>query len=272
MRPKVGLILSGGGARGLAHIGVIKVLESKNIPIDIITGTSAGALFGGIYASGTSIDDLEKVCFSTGYRQIVGLILDLDKNSGGLIKGKKITDLISSHISKKKIENFPIKFGCVAANLLTGEKIFFTKGDALRAIRASISYPGVFSPVKYKNMYLIDGGVVEPIPIEFAKKLGADVIVGVDVTTDIKINDKIKKGKFSLIDSLRTSVSIMQNELVERSFEKNHAIKIKPELGNMSIFNFGSSRLMINAIKEGERATKEKMSEIREVIENYQKK
>jgi len=274
MTTKIGLALSGGGARGLTHIGVIKVLEENEIPIDIITGTSAGALFGGVYASGTSIEKIEKVSVSSGYRKILSLIFDPTRNTGGLVKGDKVAKFISKNLSKKRIENFPIKFGCVATDMISEKKIFFTKGDASNAIRASISFPGFFRPLKYKEMYLIDGGIIDPIPIDIAKKLGADIIIAVDATGTLKeLKEKIRDGKnLSIADSLKFSIYRMGKELMEKSFKEVDAIKIKPNVGDISVFNFGSSKVMKRAIKEGEKSAKKKIEEIKEAIKNCQKK
>jgi NTE family protein len=264
----VGLSLSGGGAKGFAHIGVIKVLEKNNIPIDVVTGTSAGALFGGIYASGTNINYIEDVCLSTGYRQMAKL-LDISRGSGGLIKGEKIISFIGKYLSQKRIENFPIRFGCVAADIVSGKKIVFIKGDALKAIKASISIPGFFKPVKYGKGYLLDGGLVDPIPLELTRSLGADLVIGVNVFGNLNTKKFVEGNKkMSLINSLRSSLAIIERTLVNKSFEEIGAIRIDPNVQGTGILGFGSSKLTLKTIKAGERAAKEKIGEIKEVMNN----
>ncbi len=274
MRPKVGLVLSGGGAKGLAHIGVIKCLEKNNISIDIITGSSAGAIIGGIYASGTSIKRIEEIVFDLGYKEIGHLLFDPQKLSYGLIKGDKITKFIYDVLTEKVIEKFPIKFGCVTVDITKGRRVVITKGDASEAIRASMSVPVIFKPVRYKKVFLVDGGVIDALPIQPAKDLGSNVIIASDVSGFYPLSKEFKNGeKVKLADTIKSTMMIMQRRIVELDFKNyENAIKIEPDVKNIPIFKFGSKEVAEKAIKNGEKATKEKRSEVKEMMENYQKK
>ena len=270
-KPKVGLVLSAGGAKGLAYIGVIKVLEAHGIPIHCVTGSSAGALIGGIYASGTSIKAMEKVALSIGYRDLAKLI-DPIKPSVALIKGEKIMKFISNNLSQKKIEDFKIEFACVATDLFTGKKVVFFKGDALLAIRASISVPGVFKPVLYHGMCLVDGGLVDPLPVDVAKSMNANIIIAVNVINIPRLNEKYAENPENLKvkDVLTASLKIFERRIIDLTLEKvaeKKVVMIRPDVSKISVSGFGSIKKMRDAIKKGERATERKIDEILDLIE-----
>ena len=271
---KVGLVLSGGGAKGLAHIGVIKCLEKNNIPIDIITGSSAGAIIGGIYASGTSIKNIEEIVFDLGYKEVGRLLFDPQKLSYGLIKGDKITKFIYDVLTEKMIEKFPTKFGCVTVDITKGRRIVITKGDAAEAIRASMSVPVIFKPVIYKKLFLVDGGVIDPLPVQPAKDLGANVIIASDVSGFYPLSKEFKNGeKVKLSDTIKSTMMIMQRRIVELDFKNyENAVRIQPDVKNIPIFKFGSKEVAEKAIENGEKATSKKIKKIKEMIGNYRKK
>ena len=264
---KVGLVLSAGGAKGLAHIGVIKVLEKNKIPIHCISGTSAGALIGGVYASGVSIDKIEEIVLSMNYKELAKLI-DLTKPTTALIKGDKINQFILKKLHKQRIEDFKIPFAAVAADLLTSRKVILDKGDAVTAIRASGSLPGIFKPVRYKGMFLIDGGVVDPLPVDVAKDMGADVIIAVNLTGSSKINSKYfnKSKEPNIVDTLLASIGIFERQIINLTLEKvkdKNMILIRPDVSKIGIRDFVKAK---KAIKQGEIATEEKIDEILKVI------
>lgn len=270
MGQKLGLVLSAGGAKGLTFIGVIKVLEKYNIPIHCITGTSAGALIGGVYASGTNIKKIEEVALSTTYRKLTRLI-DPTKPSIALIKGEKITKFISENLSKQKIEDFKIRFACVATDLFSGKKVVFDRGDALTAIRASICAPGILKPVVYKNMCLMDGGLVDPLPVDVAKDMGADVIVAVDVVNIPKLKEKYADNLegLKLTDILGISLTIFERHIVDLTLEKvvdRNVVMIRPDISKIKVMSFGSVKTTKNAIKMGEVATERKIDDILKLI------
>jgi NTE family protein len=220
LRPKVAVVLSGGGAKGFAHIGVLKVLEEEGIPIDIIVGTSMGGIIGGLYSIGYSANDLQQMALSQNWPELLSdnvSRIDLDQVSrinrqryvlalplsdgekvsmqSGLIKGHNILNLfcgLTSGIPESaKFSEFPISFACVGTNLLTGEEVLLNEGFLPRAMFATMAIPGAFMPVEYDSLLLIDGGVVNNFPSDIAKKMGADIIIGVDVTDDTYPEDNI---------------------------------------------------------------------------------
>jgi len=274
MKVKVGLALSGGGARGFAHIGVIKSLEKHGIPIYAISGVSAGALFGGVYASGASTKEIEDICYSTTYRKVMSIVLDFSRRSGGLIKGVKIDNFLSSILRKKRIENFPIKFLCTATDLISGKVIYFKKGPASLAIRASGSIPGIFKPVEYDGKHLVDGGVLEPISLSKLKEFGTNVNIGVDLTVKLPFPKKMKEGKkLNIKDSLYSSYLLMQKKSVKFEFKKNRDfIRIRPNVDWIRMLEFWSPETAKKGVKEGERVMNKNIPKLKEMIENYQKK
>ncbi|HSV94435.1 MAG TPA: patatin-like phospholipase family protein, partial [Spirochaetia bacterium] len=179
-KKRVGLVLGSGGARGLAHIGVIKALVNNNIPIDLIVGSSSGALIGGLFASWGEIGDLEKMARGITYKDIAEVLIDPTWN-GGLIKGNKTIEYLRNIFDDKKIEDLKIPFAAVATDVNTAETVVFDRGDMVTAVRASVSVPLVYSPVQVKGRLLVDGGVSCPVPVEIAKKMGAEVIIAVNL-------------------------------------------------------------------------------------------
>lgn len=267
-RPKVGLVLSGGGVRGFAHAGVIKALEKNGIPIDIITGASAGALIGGIYASGTSIETIFNNMHNLNNKRNFGRYILEPTFDGGFVKGNRLSKLIEKLLEKKKIQDFPIKFGCTTVDLLTGKVFNFLEGDAKTAIRSSVSVPTLLKPVKYRDMLLVDGGLKENIPIKLAKKMGAKVVI----VSDVAGMEVVKKEKMSPFRVAIISILIMQNKLEKISLKENpDAILIKPEIDKkISILGFGNPKNTDLLIKSGEKATKAKISEIKDKISSLQ--
>jgi NTE family protein len=274
MRSKVGLVLSGGGAKGLAHIGVIKCLEKNNIPIDVITGSSAGAIVGGIYASGTSTENLEEIVLNLKYRKVTRLLFDPTLINSGLIKGKKINEFLFDTLTEKKIEKFPIKFGCVTTDIIKGRRFVITKGDASEAIRASMSVPGIFKAVKYQGVFLVDGGIIDPLPVEPAINLGAEVIIASDVSGVYQLSEEFKNGeKCKVIDVFKSTIMIVQKRIIELDLKnRENVVKINPDIQGIAPFKFGSKKIAEKAIKNGEKAVSKNLKEIKEMIKNYQKK
>jgi len=186
-RPTVGLVLGGGGARGLAHIGVLKILKEENIPIDIIAGTSVGALIGGLYAAGVPIEKLERLAEDIGWEKLTNISIEsLVKLlvAEKLLSTERMEKYIALQIGDKRFDELVIPFACVAADIKTGEKIVFHEGKVAPALRASATIPGAFQPVEYRHRLLVDGGIVDNLPIEVAKKLGADIIIAVNLSAD----------------------------------------------------------------------------------------
>jgi NTE family protein len=180
-RKKVGLALGGGAARGLAHIGVLEVLEREGIPIDLVAGTSAGAIVGALHASGISAADIrEKVlAFDWGQRR---RLVDISLPRTGFIAGERITrEVVKMMGGDLRFSDLDKPFACVACDLITGEEAVMTGGSVAEAVHASMSIPVIFQAVKRKGRYLIDGGLVNQVPVNVAKALGADYIIAVNV-------------------------------------------------------------------------------------------
>lgn len=176
---QVGLALGSGGARGWAHIGVIRALEDAGIAIDCVAGTSIGAFVGAIYAGG-SLDDLEAFVREIEWRTIVSL-LDVEFPTRGLLDGEKIYELISTHLLDTRLEDTRIPFACVATDLQSKQAVILNTGSMVDAVRASISIPGVFTPFKMGESYLVDGGVVNPVPVDVLQGMGADRVIAVNL-------------------------------------------------------------------------------------------
>jgi len=178
---KIGLALGSGSARGLAHVGIIMALEAYNIPIDIISGTSIGSVIGGLYASGATVRQLEEVALSIKKSKTLFMIDPVFPHSG-LISGDRIEKMLNQFtIEDKTFDDLKIPFAAVATDIESGAEVILNQGKVIDAVRASISIPGIFTPVKYQDYYLVDGGVVDPIPVDVVKMMGADIIIAVSL-------------------------------------------------------------------------------------------
>ena len=176
-RPKVALVLGGGGLRGFAHLGVLRALEEAGLQPDIVVGTSAGAVVGAAYASGKSPAEIEAIA-----RQLkVSSLIDLTLAKGGLMRGDHIAAWIDGLTAGVPMENFPRRFAAVATDLNTGRAVLLDRGSVGRAVQASAAVPGANVPVAYKGGHLIDGGIASLVPVRFARALGADIVIAVDI-------------------------------------------------------------------------------------------
>jgi NTE family protein len=180
--PRIGLALGGGAARGWAHIGILRTLVANGIVPDVIAGTSVGALVGGIWAAG-KLDNLEDWVRTITKRRVFGL-LDFGLGGNGLIRGDRLADLLLQSFGEINIEDLDIRFAAIATELGSGHEIWLTRGRLADAIRASYALPGIFSPVKVAGRWLIDGAVVNPIPVSPARALGARVVIAVNLNAD----------------------------------------------------------------------------------------
>jgi len=180
--PKIGLALSGGAARGLAHIGVLKALEEASIPIDMIAGTSAGAVIGAGYAKERNAAVLEEIALGIDWKKLARLIdLNLILLWKGFVQGQKVESFMSSVIGDAKFEDLEIPFAVVAADVESMEEVIINEGSVIEAVRASISMPVIFTPVKRGSKFLIDGGVVNPMPVNVVRNMGAEIVIAVNV-------------------------------------------------------------------------------------------
>jgi NTE family protein len=181
-RLRVGLALGAGSARGWAHIGVIRALERAGVHPDIVAGTSIGALVGAAYASG-ELDRLEKWVLELGVADVIRF-MDLSFG-GGAFKGDRLIEFFRRQAPDRPIETLALAFGAVATSLNTGAEVWLRSGSMLEAVRASIALPGVFTPVRREGSFLVDGGLVNPVPVSLARAMGADIVIAVDLGSDI---------------------------------------------------------------------------------------
>jgi NTE family protein len=255
-RPKVGLALGSGGARGFAHLGVIKVLRDEGIPIDLIAGSSMGALVASFYGAGLDVDRLYKLSrvFKRKY------YLDFTVPKMGFIAGKRVKELIRIFTHGKTIEELDIPIGVVATDLVSGEKVVFKTGPIAEAVRASIAIPGIFVPEKLDGRLFVDGGVVDRIPVSVAREMGADIVIAVDVSK-VKVNSEIT----SIFDVIMQSIDIMQMELVSNR-EVASDIMIRPRV---EMFNSRAFTNIDEIIAMGEEEAKKHIDKIKNCIEHW---
>jgi NTE family protein len=182
-RPVIGLALGGGAARGFAHIGIVRTLVAHGIVPDVVVGTSIGAVVGGAYAAG-HLDTLEEWARSLQRRNILGY-LDIRLNGSGLIGGDKLAAQLEAAIGQVLIEDLPLKFATVATEVRTGHEIWLTHGRMVDAVRASYALPGIFSPVLVGDRWLVDGALVNPVPVSAARAFGAEIVIAANLSSDV---------------------------------------------------------------------------------------
>ena len=259
-KPKavVALALGGGASKGFAHIGIIKVLKENNIPVKVVTGTSAGSIVGSLYASGMSPDRLELEAEILGKTDLV----DLTLSSSGFIKGEKLQNYINQKVGNRPIQQLPIKFAAVATDFESGKAVAFNRGNVGQAVRASASIPNVFQPTMIGGRRYVDGGLSQPVPVSAAKKQGANFIIAVDISARPVKN--VNQGFFSYLDQTFNvmSIPLLQHELGQAN------VVIKPQVLEMgSIGGFDQKR---RAIQLGEEAARAALPEIKRKLAAYQ--
>lgn len=263
-RPKIAVVLGGGGARGLSHIGVLKALEEKKIPIDIIVGTSAGALVGGLYASGMKVADIERIGTDIGWNKIsdfsaIRLFTLITAES--LLSTDKLEKYLEKHIGNRRFDELPIPFACIACDIKTGERIVFKDGEVAFAMRASATIPGVFEPVEYRHRLLIDGGIVDNLPVDIAKIMGADFIIAIYPQAD--------NSTFEIKNIMTTLTQIIniQGESITAKQMKDADYVLIPNVKNISMLELNRSNECIEA---GEVSGRSKSNDIKDkILEKY---
>jgi NTE family protein len=254
--PKIGLALGSGGARGFAHLGVLKAFEEEQIPIDMMAGSSMGALVACLYGVGHNMDDLLKI--STRFRR--KYYLDFTVPKMGFIAGKRIKEFIQLFTHNKNIEDLNFPISVVATDITNGEKVLFTKGPISGAVRASISIPGIFVPEKIDGRLLVDGGVIDRVPVSVVKEMGADIVIGVDVS-HVKRNAEIS----TIYDVIMQSIDILQLEIIEhREFASDFMIRPHVEMYSTRAFTN-----IEEIIKIGEEEAKKVIPSIKKAIEDW---
>ncbi|TCP70654.1 patatin-like phospholipase family protein [Baia soyae] len=255
-RPVIGLALGAGGARGFAHIGVLKVLEEERIPIDLIAGSSMGSFVGACYANGCRLSLMEGLAVHFKRK----IWLDYKIPGMGFISGRRAHEVIRLLTHRKRIEEFPIPLAVVATDLASGEKVVFREGPAADAIRASISIPGVFDPVNIENRLLVDGGVVDRVPVSVVQEMGADLVIAVDVFAKVE-QVKIR----NIIDVIAQTLDIMERELLRR-YTYQADVTIRPKVQDISSTAFTKVE---ECIRYGEEAAREQIPLVKKLIAEW---
>ena len=259
-KPKatVALALGGGASKGFAHIGIIKVLKENNIPVKIVTGTSAGSIVGSMYASGMSPDRLELEAEILGKTDLV----DLTLSTSGFIKGEKLQNYINRKVGNRPMQQFPIKFAAVATDFESGKPVVFNVGNAGQAVRASASIPNVFQPVVIGNRKYVDGGLSQPVPVSAAKKMGANFIIAVDISARPAKN--VNQGMFSYLDQ---TFNVMSQTALRQELGQANVV-IKPQV--LELGSVGGFDQKQRAIQLGEQAARAALPEIKRKLAAYQ--
>lgn len=237
--PKLGLALGGGAARGFAHVGVIQVLEENGIKPDFVAGTSAGSVVAAIYASGKTGSQLQQIAESMEEAAFTDWTLPIF--SRGMLRGEALAKYVNTLVGGKLLENMSIPLGVVATDLSSGQGVLFQRGDTGTAVRASSSVPAVFQPVRVGAREYVDGGLVSPVPVRYAKAMGADIVIGVDISSAPENNPSSDTLQILLQTFAIMGKSINAYELKEAE------VIVRPALVGMKGSDFGSRKRAIDA-------------------------
>jgi NTE family protein len=256
-RPVLGLVLGAGAARGFAHVGVIKALEAQGIRPDLVVGSSAGSVIAALLASGASGNDLNRLSLNLDEATIADWGLPFAGRFGGLIKGDALQNMINREVQNKTIEQMRIPLGIVATELQSGKGVLFRTGNTGQAVRASCSIPGVFQPTTIGGKEYVDGGLVAPVPVSYAKQMGASIIIAVNISSE-----PVHQDASGTLGVLQQTISIMQRSINQYEL-KSADIVITPHLKQMGGSDFKSRNA---AILAGEIAAQEQMALIKEKL------
>ena len=245
MKSKIGLALGGGGARGIAHLGVWQRLVELGVEIHCITGTSIGAIAGAIIAAGR-VDNALAWCAEPDWKKLPKLMMETQFTSKALMKGTRIEKLLAELIGVKTFAELSTPFAAVATDFNSGEAVVMREGDLLSAVRASMSIPGVFRPVEREGRILIDGQLVEPVPVAACRAMGADVVVAVDINPP---NSAVKSkpfGKLNLIDVIVGTLSIFNREMTRRALADDKPdVLVQPSVGDVWTLDFRHAERLV---------------------------
>lgn len=267
-KPKIGIALGSGAGRGWAHIGVLRALEARGIKIDIVAGCSIGSLIGAVYA-GDGLDQFETWLRGLTWRELAKFI-DLNISGGGFLRGEKILNYFIDHAPYTNIEDLPLPFASVATNIDSGEEVHLNSGSIVKALRASMAMPGFINAFHYQQQWLVDGGLVNPVPVSLCREMGADIVIAVNLNHDLLTapekkrapsNTTLKQFKNHLqklpimrrkttdeahaepnrkhLDVLNNTSKIMQMQITQLRAQQDPAdILIEPCLGHLGMFDF----------------------------------
>jgi len=257
---KVGLALGSGAAWGFAHIGVLKILEENNIPIHFIAGSSMGAIIGALYALNPNIKKLQEKTLDLTKLKLIKLI-DVCIPKTSLIKANKIKMLLEELLENKSFSDTKIPLQIVATDLESGKEIIIKKGKLIDAVMASISIPGIFPPVRLQEGLLVDGGVINPTPTNVVKEMGADVIIGVDLT----MQNKTELKNPNIFQTLMRSYEILRTQSTKFNINENdkNLLILKPDIIKLRKFKFYEIQKFV---EEGERVAMENISKIKRLV------
>lgn len=251
MRRKLGLALGGGAARGLAHIGVLKVLEEEQIVVHFVAGTSAGSLIGSLYCAGLSWMQIKEVAEGIDWRDLVSPTWP----SLGIVNPDKLEKTLNGLLRRRRFEDLPIPFRAVAVDITTGEEVVLSSGSVATAVRASCSIPGIFEPTELGGRLLVDGGLVNDVPTDVVKTMGADVVIGVDLNADRVTNRRPE----NVIEVFFRSLNILIHNSAQRA-RRVADIMVVPRLEGFAYHDLGR---LDELIVEGERALREQIGKVK---------
>ncbi len=288
-RPKIGLVLAGGGALGMAHVGVLKVLEANRIPVDIITGTSMGSIVGAAYASGATIPEMEKILSKTDWDELFDEATKREDQSyrdkyghageivgdgkigisggslvqfAGIVRGQNVLPLLQSLYYRTPgdidFNKLPIPYRAVAADVETGDAVILSSGELARATRASMAVPGFFTPVELNGKLLVDGGIANNLPVDVALEMGAQRLIVVDLMADLKNKDELKD-IFSISGQI-ISLLLQQNSMLQRKLMRRGDILLLPDLKGFSATDFKKAK---EIFVKGETAALEQVKKLK---------
>ena len=250
---KVALVLGAGAAKGFAHVGVIKVLEANRVPVHLVVGTSVGSLVGSLYAYGYAAYDLQRLAMEIG----TGDIADLTVPDNGFVKGEKLEAYVNHMVRGTPMEGLRTPFYAVATDIGSGQEMVFGKGNTGAAVRASCSIPGVFRPVRIGDRTYVDGGVVSPVAVDAARRMGADVVIAVNIAGEV--DGTAPEGT---LDTIFQSINVMYARIAAAQLSRADVV-IRPRVGHIAPGDFTKRH---EAILEGERAAQEALPGIRALL------
>ncbi|MBE0604872.1 MAG: patatin-like phospholipase family protein [Deltaproteobacteria bacterium] len=250
---KVALVLGAGAAKGFAHVGALKVLEANRVPVHIVVGTSVGSFVGSLYAYGYPAYDLQKIAIGLEKGELV----DLTVPDNGFVKGEKLEAYVNRMVRGAAMEKLRTPFYAVATDIGSGTEMVFGKGNTGSAVRASCSIPGVFQPVRIGDRTYVDGGVVSPVAVDAARRLGADVVIAVDIAGGVA--DVIPD---TTLDTIFQSINIMYSKIAADQLSRADVV-IRPRVGHIASGDFTKRH---EAILEGEKAAQDALPKIRALL------
>lgn len=250
---KVALVLGAGASKGFAHVGVIKVLESQNIPVHLVVGTSAGSFVGSLYAYGYNGFALQDIAMKLQKKEVAELTIP----DNGFIKGERLRNFINDKVRNQPIEKLKLPFFAVATDIRTGTEVVFNTGNTGMAVQASTAVPGIFQPARFSGNAYVDGGLVNPLAVDVARRYGADLVIAVDITYGVENNIPS-----STMETIMKSFEIMYHKIAQSTVGLADVV-IKPKVGFMGAADFDKRH---EAILAGEKAAWESMPAIIEKL------